>query len=72
MSGTVRPVLWEHPLGKTGLMTGLTDNYLRINAPLHAELLNSVTQCRIGAPADGESMTGTPILLNSKTPQYLN
>lgn len=72
MSGTVRPVLWEHPLGKTGLMTGLTDNYLRINAPLHAELLNSVTQCRIGAPADGESMTGTPILLNSKTPQHLN
>lgn len=55
MSGTVRPVLWEHPLhedsdnqkDKPLLMSGLTDNYLRIVAPLDENLLNTVTKVRI-------------------------
>lgn len=52
MIDTVRPVLWEHPLHDNEdnapvLMSGLTDNYLRIVAPLREDLLNSVTPVRI-------------------------
>ena len=39
--GTVRPVLWEQPSGE-GMMHGLTDNYLRVEAPLRRELINRV------------------------------
>lgn len=40
--GRVRPVLWEHPVGKE-MMHGLTDNYLRVEAPLDESLINTVT-----------------------------
>lgn len=39
--GTVRPVLWEHPSGE-GMMHGLTDNYLRVQAPLDMAMINTV------------------------------
>lgn len=41
--GLSRPVLWEHPVAG-GLMSGLTDNYLRVLAPLNPTLLNSITK----------------------------
>lgn len=41
--GKCRPVLWEHKVGESGLMTGLTDNYLRVNAPFDEALLNTIT-----------------------------
>lgn len=52
MIGTVRTVLWEHPLhdtepGEEPLMSGLTDNYLRVTAPLDPALLNTLTPARI-------------------------
>ncbi len=42
MSHTVRPVLWEQPSG-SDRMHGLTDNYIRVEAPLLAEAINTVT-----------------------------
>lgn len=45
MKGSVRPVLWEHILTDgSGLMTGLTDNYIRVVAPARGERLNTITQ----------------------------
>lgn len=52
MAGSVRPVLWEHLLhdstadGKR-LMTGLTDNYIRVVAPADESLLNEITEVRL-------------------------
>ena len=57
LQGTTRKVLWEHlikdseedtPQGeKIPMMTGLTDNYIRIIAPAQEELLNTITDVRI-------------------------
>ena len=44
--GSVRPVLWEKPSGKDA-MHGLTDNYIRIEAPLKIDLINTVTEVKI-------------------------
>lgn len=44
--GSVRPVLWEQPSGE-GRMHGLTDNYLRVEAPLDTSLINTVTPTRL-------------------------
>lgn len=44
--GSVRPVLWEQPSGE-GRMHGLTDNYLRVEAPLDTSLINTVTPARL-------------------------
>lgn len=41
-----RPVLWEQPHGRER-MTGLTDNYLRVSAPLQPELINTITTARL-------------------------
>lgn len=41
--GLSRPVLWEHPVAG-GLMSGLTDNYLRVLAPFDSALLNTITR----------------------------
>lgn len=66
MSGTVRPVLWEHTVTHNSvpasMMTGLTDNYIRIYAPARPELINNVTPTLItaGSPMP-ESMTGSII-----------
>lgn len=46
MLGTVRPVLWETPR-PGGVMHGLTDNYIRVSAPSHPELINEVTAVRL-------------------------
>lgn len=40
--GTTRPVLWEQAIDKD-TMHGLTDNYLRVEAPLDSSLINTVT-----------------------------
>ncbi len=56
--GNVRPVLWENPHDDTGLMHGFTDNYLRVEAPLRPELINTVTPVRLGAPKDAECLAG--------------
>lgn len=57
--GTVRPVLWEQPSGE-GMMHGLTDNYLRVEAPLRRELINRVVPVRLVGihPEEPELMTG--------------
>lgn len=67
MRGQTRPVLWEHaiehhddnPTDAPSLMTGLTDNYIRVTAPLRPELINTVTQVRLLDidPTREESMT---------------
>lgn len=49
--GETRPVLWEHLLhDDPGLMTGLTDNYLRVTAPADPALLNTITPALLGCP----------------------
>lgn len=56
--GSTRPVLWEQPSAE-GFMHGLTDNYIRVEAPLDISLINSVTPARlIGQhPSETELMT---------------
>lgn len=46
--GQVRPVLWETAAGN-GLMSGLTDNYIRVVAPLESSLFNTVSSVRLDA-----------------------
>lgn len=42
--GKTRPVLWEHPdAADPSLMSGFTDNYLRVTAPTDLRLINTVT-----------------------------
>lgn len=58
--GRVRPVLWERYRGNT--LNGLTDNYLRVEAPVPGgmdpeSLTNTITNVRLTA-VDGETMTG--------------
>lgn len=43
---SVRPVLWEQPSGG-GMMHGLTDNYLRVEAPLQDDMINQVSSARL-------------------------
>ena len=61
--GKERPVLWEHPVPSTDLMSGLTDNYLRVVAPLDKSLLNKVSEVRIEGidPTRPETMTASII-----------
>ena len=44
--GSVRPVLWEQASGEE-YMHGLTDNYIRVEAPLRPELINTVSPVRL-------------------------
>ena len=44
--GKVRKVLWEKPAGME-MMHGLTDNYIRVEAPLDRSLINSISEVRI-------------------------
>lgn len=57
--GVIRPVLWEQPSGP-GKMHGLTDNYLRVEAPLHPDLINKISSVRLLSvhPEETELMTG--------------
>lgn len=65
--GSVRKVLWEHPVvdkgRKIGLMSGLTDNYLRVVAKGDASLVNTVTNCVLEEidTTRPETMRGTVI-----------
>lgn len=61
LAGETRTVLWEHPIGQSGLMTGLTDNYIRVNAPLQEELLNTVTPTLLEGICGEETMKGRPL-----------
>ncbi len=62
--GRVRPVLWEQPSGDA-MMHGLTDNYLRVEAPLVPELINHVSRVRLDAvhPTEQEIIVGSHITL---------
>lgn len=42
-TGKKRPVLWEHTVSGTNLMSGLTDNYIRVLAPVDESLINSIS-----------------------------
>lgn len=44
--GKVRKVLWEKPAG-ADKMYGLTDNYIRVEAPLRREFINQVSEVEI-------------------------
>ena len=61
--GSEKPVLWEHEIKGTGLMSGLTDNYLRVVAPTQGEKLNRVTMVRLTGidPKRTETMEGEHI-----------
>lgn len=62
MMGTVRPVLWENASGES-MMHGLADNYIRVEAPLREELINTITQVRLDRinPEEPEMMTATHV-----------
>lgn len=60
--GTVRPVLWEQPQKDSLVMHGFTDNYIRVEAPLHEELINQITPVRLGSAVDSETLSGEIIL----------
>lgn len=46
-AGTVRPVLFEQHKDPA-LMTGFTDNYVKVEMPLEAALLNTISPVRLG------------------------
>lgn len=55
-SDTVRPVLFEHHKNPA-LLTGFTDNYIKIEVPAQAGLLNTIEPVHLGAlTADGEAL----------------
>lgn len=60
--GQTRPVLWEQPSGDD-LMHGLTDNYLRVEAPLRQQLINTITDVRLEGihPSEPEIITASHI-----------
>jgi len=60
--GKVRRVLWEQPSG-ADRMHGLTDNYLRVEAPLHPNLINTITSARLDSihPVESEIITASHI-----------
>lgn len=62
-AGSQKPVLWEHEISGTGLMSGLTDNYIRVVAPLKEELLNTVSDVILRGidSKRAETMTGEHI-----------
>ena len=44
--GSVRLVLWEREV-RSGVLGGLTDNYLRVEAPLAASMVNEISRVRL-------------------------
>lgn len=60
--GLVRPVLWEGRVAG-GMMSGLTDNYLRVVAPYSPELVNTISDVRLEGidTSRPETMTVDPI-----------
>lgn len=59
--GAERPVLWE--TAKGGIMTGLTDNYIRVSTSADVTLLNSISRVRLTGIDDTriETMTAERI-----------
>jgi threonylcarbamoyladenosine tRNA methylthiotransferase MtaB len=57
-SNTVRPVLFEQHK-KAGLMTGFTDNYVKVELPFEAGRINTIGPVLLGElTADGEAVIG--------------
>ncbi|MCC7245941.1 MAG: tRNA (N(6)-L-threonylcarbamoyladenosine(37)-C(2))-methylthiotransferase MtaB [Saprospiraceae bacterium] len=55
---TVRPVLFEQHKNPT-LLSGFTDNYVKIEIPFEADKINTIAPVRLGQlSADGESVMG--------------
>ena len=54
--GKVRNVLWEKPTG-INTMHGLTENYIRVEAPLHYDLINNISKVVVKSLKDGNSET---------------
>ncbi|MDE6794271.1 MAG: tRNA (N(6)-L-threonylcarbamoyladenosine(37)-C(2))-methylthiotransferase MtaB [Muribaculaceae bacterium] len=56
--GIIRPVLWEQASGED-FMHGLTDNYIRVEAPIRQRLINTVSEVRLNTihPEEPEMMT---------------
>lgn len=65
--GQTRPVLWEHAAGE-GLMSGLTDTYLRVVAPMQEHLLNTITPAKLLGIATDHTETLTAETLTDETP----
>jgi threonylcarbamoyladenosine tRNA methylthiotransferase MtaB len=58
--GTTRPVLFEHHKNEQ-FMTGFTDNYLKIEAPLQVELINQLALVELQDwTSDAESIRAVP------------
>ena len=45
--GALRPVLVEHTVSEQGMMSGFTDNYLRVHIPADQSLANKIVMCRL-------------------------
>ena len=56
--GEVRKVLWERSMG-AGVMHGLTDNYIRVEAPVAREHINEITEVEITGLKPGNSDTAS-------------
>lgn len=56
--GQVRPVLWETE--RHGVMSGLTDNYLRVEMPGAEALHNTITNVKL-VRGDGETVYGASV-----------
>ena len=52
--GSSRKVLWERPMGNA-TMHGLTDNYIRVEAPLVNDLINKVSEVNLISLKPGSS-----------------
>lgn len=61
--GSKRPVLWEQATG-SDTMHGLTDNYIRVEAPLRPSLINTISPAILESihPEEPEMMTARHIL----------
>lgn len=61
-TGTVRPVLLEHPQGKKP-MNGFTDNYIKVEVDADRSLAGSIVPVRLGdADPSGEFVKGEVVL----------
>ncbi|MBD5307808.1 MAG: tRNA (N(6)-L-threonylcarbamoyladenosine(37)-C(2))-methylthiotransferase MtaB [Bacteroides sp.] len=66
-TGQTRPVLIEHTRRRDGeydLMSGHTDNYLRVEIPFDRSLANTITECRL--TLDGTPGTGSDGVMNAR------
>ncbi len=57
--GDVRPVLWEREV-RPGILVGLTDNYLRVEARLDDSMVNEISRARL-VEVRGEVVSGEAV-----------